>query len=178
MQIIYSDYLKGLELPVNTMIVVVVCLIVLLAIVALFYGTWNSGKGALSQEAAKNSACQALVAMSCNADPSSISVRDFDADRDGNLNTVGNLKGACNSAQGDTLYMLCKCWYGISEVLYPTPEQFNDQCKSVCMCQRGAGTGTSGGSVGPGGGGIPCPNGDSDCPPFTTCSGGAVPVCR
>lgn len=151
------------------MIVVVVCLIVLLAIVALFYGTWNSGKGALSQEAAKNNACQALIAMSCNADTSTISVRDFDADRDGSLNTVGNGKLNCNSAQGDTLYMLCKCWYGISDTL----TDFEDRCKSVCMCAKGAGTGGGGGGgcVPNGPGGSPacppgcCLNQDPDCPP-------------
>lgn len=159
MQIIYSDYLKGLELPVNTMIVVVVCLIVLLAIVALFFGTWNPGKGTLSLEAAKNNGCQILIAMNCNADSSSISVRDFDADRDGSLDGTG-----------DTLKALCQNWYGISNTLI----DFEDRCKSICMCQKGAG-GTSGGSnpggsTGPGGcSSLPCP---TDCVPG--CQGGCV----
>lgn len=122
--------MKGLELPVNTMIVVVVCLIVLLAIVALFYGTWNSGKGALSQEAAKNNACQALVAMNCNAETSTILVRDFDADKIDGPNSAG-----------DTLQTLCENWYGISINL----ADFEDRCKSICMCQKGTGTGGTGG---------------------------------
>jgi len=133
MKIIYSDFLKGIELPINTLIIIVICLIVLIAIVVLFFGTWNPGKGTLTQEAAKNNACQLMVALRCNVNPETIVVRDFDADRDGNLNTPGAGKGACGSpGQGDTLYMLCKCWYGISDAV---PADFDKDCKSICMCE-------------------------------------------
>jgi uncharacterized membrane protein YgcG len=161
-------FLRGVELPINTMIIVILCLVVLLAIVVLFFGVWNPGKGVLTQEAAKNNACQLMIASRCNVLPETITVRDFDADRDGTLNTVGAGKLACGTAQGDTLYMLCKCWYGINDAL----PDFDKNCKTICMCEGGSGGGGGGGGAGPGGGGISCPNGDSDCPPFTTCIGG------
>jgi len=157
-------FLKGVELPINTMIIVVLCLVVLLAIVVLFFGVWNPGKSTLSQEAAKNNACQLLIASRCNVNPENIIVRDFDADRDGNLNTIGAGIGDCgtNPGQGDTLYMLCKCWYGI-----PVNTDFDKNCKTICMCEGGSGGG--GGCVpdGPNGN---CPPGctdarDPDCPP-------------
>ena len=124
--------MKGVELPINTMIIIVLCLIVLLAIVVLFFGTWNPGQGTLSQEAAKNNACQLMIATRCTSNPENVIVRDFDADRDGKSNTVGAGTGACGSpGQGDTLYMLCKCWYGI-----PVDANFNKNCKAVCMCEE------------------------------------------
>jgi hypothetical protein len=117
------------------MIIVVLCLIVLIAIVVLFFGTWNSGKGALTQEAAKNNACQLMIATRCIANPENIVVRDFDADRDGILNTAGDGTGTCDSdpGQGDTLYMLCKCWYGVSDAV---PADFDKNCKAICMCEE------------------------------------------
>ena len=123
--------LKGVELPINTMIIIVLCLIVLLAIVVLFFGTWNPGQGTLSQEAAKNNACQLMISSRCTLHPENIVVRDFDADRDGNSNTVGGGTDNCGTAQGDTLYMLCKCWYGI-----PVDANFEKNCKAVCMCEE------------------------------------------
>lgn len=154
--------MRGVELPINTMIIVILCLVVLLAIVVLFFGVWNPGKGVLTQEAAKNNACQLLIASRCNVNPETIIVRDFDADRDGNLNTLGAGIGDCGTAQGDTLYMLCKCWYGI-----PVSTDFDKNCKTICMCEGGSGGG--GGCVpdGPNGN---CPPGctdarDPDCPP-------------
>jgi len=127
-------FLRGVELPINTMIIVVLCLIVLIAIVVLFFSTWDPGKGTLSQEAARNNACQLMVATRCTANPVNIVVRDFDADRDGFLNTAGAGTGACASTpgQGDTLYMLCKCWYGISDAL----PDFDENCKDICMCEE------------------------------------------
>jgi len=130
-------FLKGVELPINTMIIVVLCLIVLIAIVVLFFGTWDPGKGVLTQEAAKNNACQLMIASRCNSNPENVIVRNFDADRDGVLNTPGAGIGACASSpgQGDTLYMLCKCWYGIIE-----DTNFDKNCKSICMCESGGGS--------------------------------------
>jgi hypothetical protein len=125
-------FLKGVELPINALIIIVLCLIVLIAIIVLFSGTWNSGKGTITQEAARNNACQLMVATRCTANPESIVVRDFDADKDGVLNTPGAGKNNCGTAQGDTLYMLCKCWYGINDVV---PTDFNKDCRSICMCE-------------------------------------------
>ena len=115
-------YMKGVELPINVIVIVVLALVVLLGILALFSGVWTPGVAGISLEAAKNNACQMLVSTGCDS-PASIIVKDFDADKDGTLNEarsdVNNNADACTPGaatnSGDNLYMLCKCWYGADE---------------------------------------------------------------
>ena len=116
------------ELPINVIVIVVICLVVFLAIIALFLGVWNPGKTTITLEASKTSACQMLVSMGCSQDTNLnlIAINNFDADKDGSIN---DLDGS------DNLLALCQNWYNVGE----------DACKNqVCMC------GTSGGeSAGP-----------------------------
>jgi hypothetical protein len=121
--------MKGVELPINVIVLVVLALIVLLGILALFFGVWNPGSTGINLEGAKNSACQMLISTNC-VDTSSINVEDFDADRDGTLNEVGpesstNAADCGKSGFKDNLAMLCLCWYGADEA----------DCKTrVCGC--------------------------------------------
>lgn len=105
--------MKGVSLPINVLVIVVLALIVLLAILALFYGVWKPE--GITLEAAKNNACNMLLSTGCN-DPSTIVVRDFDADRNGEANSAG-----------DTLLALCENWYSISDPY--------DCKKIVCKCE-------------------------------------------
>jgi uncharacterized membrane protein len=113
--------MKGMELPVNTLIIVVIALVILLAILALFFGVWPSVQG-VSLEAAKNNACQILTSTGCTADPITIKVNDFDADKDGNYGTAetgttwtwGNSCDPSRAADGDNLAALCACYYFIT----------------------------------------------------------------
>jgi len=117
--------LKGVELPINTIVILVIALIILLAIIALFFGIWTPGVGGVSLEAAKDNACLLLTSTGCG-DTSSIIVKDFDADKDGNLNEANSNTGNCGSDDaGDNLFMLCKCHYNKDE----------SECRTdVCNC--------------------------------------------
>jgi hypothetical protein len=130
---------KGVELPINVIVIVVICLVVLLAIIALFFGVWTPGKTSITLEAAKSNACQMLVSMSCNSYSQDISIRDFDANKNGNLSDAGNpsiiadtngnwnYNDNCGSGvkSGDNLASLCICYYN---------RQNDNDCKNLCGC--------------------------------------------
>jgi hypothetical protein len=157
--------LRGVELPINVIVIIILAVLVLLAILALFMGVWTPGESSITLEAAKNNACQMLVSMRCNQPLESISVLDFDADKDGTLNGAG-----------DTLLALCQNWYHVDENI----------CKNqVCMCAGGGGGATFSCSVdddccgGPFGGG-PCRGVNGYCQPAThtcTCGGPSGVAC-
>ena len=123
--------MKGVELPISTLIVVIVALVVLVAIIGLFYSVWPSGAETVSLEVAKQNACELLSSMGCIPTTDSININNFDADRDGVVRTdVGIATGSCGDAANpdsanDNLYMLCKCYYNADE----------EDCKrQVCYC--------------------------------------------
>jgi hypothetical protein len=119
--------MKGVELPISTIVIVVIALVILLAILALFFGVWTPGSSGVSLEAAKNSACQILLSTGCG-DTEKIYVNNFDADKDGEFDPNENV-GDCNipgGDSGDNLYMLCRCWYN---------EFVEEECKTrICNC--------------------------------------------
>jgi hypothetical protein len=123
------------ELPVNTLIIVILAVIVLLGILALFSGVWNPSSTGLSLEAAKSNACQLLASMGCNGDTSSIVVNNFDANKDGAIVGGSAFNTAnwadpknCNAdaTSQDNLAALCACYYG--------KKTDEPSCKSLCGC--------------------------------------------
>lgn len=125
--------MKGVELPINVLILVVLGLIILLAILGLFYGVWTGGASGVNLESAKNSACQLLISTGCNDNIETIYTNNFDADKDGTLDTGFGL-GQCNEVptigpSKDNLRMLCKCWYNI-----PDDRIIEDCKKLICNC--------------------------------------------
>lgn len=122
--------MKGVELPINTLIIVVIAMVVLLAVLAMIFGVWPIGSQTVSLQAATSAACQMLLATGCNM-PEEIYVENFDADKDGQFDQGGR-SGECNYQTellvqpDDNLYMLCKCWYGEDDPV---------ECKEiVCKC--------------------------------------------
>ena len=103
--------MKGIELPINILVIVAVAIIVLLGVIALFYSSWFGGTQPMSLEAAKAQACnvasrgvcatEAAVATPC----SGIVVA---------YGTAADLMG------------LCQTYYGI------TASHCNDCLKQVC----------------------------------------------
>ena len=65
---------KGIELPINILVIVAVAIIVLLGVIALFYSSWFSGTGTISLEAAKGTACNAAVREGCTVDTDTLVV--------------------------------------------------------------------------------------------------------
>lgn len=125
--------MKGVELPINTLIVVVIALAILLALIALFFGVWTPGSSGLNLDAAKNTACHMLVSTGCR-DAAQINVNDFDANKDGNLQS-GTGTGDCETGGDDNLYMLCKCWYNIRPPIY-AEDTINQNCRQIiCNCE-------------------------------------------
>ena len=52
--------MKGIELPINILVVVAVAIIVLLGVVALFFSTWFTGTSTMDLSQVTNRACNAL----------------------------------------------------------------------------------------------------------------------
>lgn len=96
--------MRGLELPINTMIIIILVLLVLVAVIALLMGVWKPGTAGLNLEQAKGSACQMYVNLGCSGDGKNIAVNNFDADKDG---TIEN-----SAAAGDNLSKLATNYYG------------------------------------------------------------------
>jgi hypothetical protein len=58
--------MKGLELPVNILVIIIIAIIVLLAVVALFLGGYT-GVGVIDSAGAKTKACGVIVNSGCSA---------------------------------------------------------------------------------------------------------------
>ena len=118
--------MKGLELPINVIIILIIGLIVLLAIFAFFSGVWNPGTQGISLETAKQSACQKLVSLNCAFSPRDITINNYDADEDGKLDPGNGFDVNVDDNNKDNLMTLCYKKFGITQ---ETP------CKQICNCQ-------------------------------------------
>ncbi len=97
--------MKGIELPINALIIIAVALLVLLGIVALWMSGWSGGSQGVTIEAAKAAGCGALMRNSSGctgADPSYIyfngntpPVPKFDVNGDSSINTEDNMTALC-----------------------------------------------------------------------------------
>jgi hypothetical protein len=125
--------MKGMELPINTLIILVIAVIVLIAVISVFYPTWHIGIGASSAETAKSAACQKLIDSNCIRDTNNIVIDDFDADKDEKIDPGTNWawtaeckpeSGSTNS-WGDNLAALCKCYYQVAD---------EAACQKLCNC--------------------------------------------
>jgi len=125
-------FMKGTELPINTLIIIVIAVAVLIAMIALFYYVYDPSRQGISLEAAKSNACQMLASLNCNVGADSISISNFDADKDGQRDpgsNVGTSIADCsngNPSMNDNLMTLCACYYGFTE---------DSDCETnVCGC--------------------------------------------
>ena len=120
--------MKGVALPTNALIIIILAVIVLVAVVAMLMGVWNPSGAAINLEATKNAACQKMTAQNCAAAINTIQITDFDADQDGSLDPgTTNTNTVCGSGGNaqDNLAMLCVCHYGITA---------DADCKALCGC--------------------------------------------
>ena len=135
--------MKGLELPLSTIVIIAMVLIVLLGIVALWMSGWGGGATTISVEAAKSSGCGKLMrdVRTCSAvdpatilfDGTSIGVIKFDVNRDGHFCPCTTCVPADPVCVGppvlpdDSLQYLCYRYYGTTML---------DQvgCRRICGC--------------------------------------------
>ncbi len=55
--------MKGIELPVNALIVIVLAIAVFVGIIAFFMGVWGPSTTGVNLESVKNTACQKFVSL-------------------------------------------------------------------------------------------------------------------
>ncbi|MFH0929454.1 MAG: hypothetical protein V1818_03805 [Candidatus Aenigmatarchaeota archaeon] len=83
--------MKGIELPINILVIVAVAVIVLLGLVALYFSGFMGPAGVMNAQATKQKYCASIMnnPMGCQGGvyTSSIQINDFDADKDGVLGT-------------------------------------------------------------------------------------------
>ena len=115
--------MKGAELPINIIIIFILALAVLIAMIAIFMGVWTPGAASLSQESAKNSACQKYVGSGHCEKGTSTSY-----DSGSTINLDKNVECRCTEAQLgsgtgtdvetfeiNNLEKLAKCCFGRTE---------------------------------------------------------------
>ncbi len=133
--------MKGIELPINILVIIAVAVIVLLGVIALYFSGFMGPAGIVTQDAAKSSACKLVmsnVGGCMSSDPTAIvlgetGVPPFDANRDGHLCYTGTTDTACAGPPAlptDTLQLLCQTYYGISSAATDRVAQ----CRKVCGC--------------------------------------------
>jgi hypothetical protein len=109
--------MKGVSLPINVLVIVVIAIIVLLGIIALYFGGFSPFSTSISVEGVKNAACGELVRRQCMLNPSTMILSDydiiFDADKSGTITSA------------DTLLALCINFYS---------RNTDVDCKRLCGC--------------------------------------------
>jgi len=128
--------MKGLELPISTTVILVIALVILLAVLTLFFNIWTPGAGGVTLQAATTNACQMLVSTGCR-NPDSVLISDFDANKDGTMEEGTNWNwggyiavpssycGSTATLSKDNLAALCACHYHKDET----------ECKTnICNC--------------------------------------------
>jgi hypothetical protein len=69
--------MKGIELPINILVIVAVAIIVLLGIIALFYSSWFTGTGPVTSQTAVSQACNIATRTGCEATPLTITMTGY-----------------------------------------------------------------------------------------------------
>src|SRR3972149_6967921 len=95
--------MKGVELPINVLVIVAIAVIVLLGLVALYLAGFSPFSYIAGLEAVKNAACSQLNrGGGCSLDPAQIWV-NYDANKDGGIDA----NETAVEDNTDTLDQLC-----------------------------------------------------------------------
>ena len=116
--------MKGVELPINILVVIAVAVIVLLGVIALYFSGFVTPAGVMSSEAAKEAGCQRVMRDpdGCiTVTPSTIlldgtmtGVPAYDANDDGSITAADTLLALCTSRFGATTESDCRKLCGCS----------------------------------------------------------------
>jgi hypothetical protein len=119
--------MKGIELPINVLIIVAVAIIVLIAVIAMFYTPVNAGGNSVSLDVAKSQACRSLViGYNC---------KDLGGTTPASTTTLQTIKvdgfdvkdKITGADVADTLMNLCEKNYNIGSTDAPS-------CRKMCGC--------------------------------------------
>jgi hypothetical protein len=116
--------MKGIELPINVLIIISVALLVLLGIVALWMSGWSGGSQGVTIEAAKAAGCGALMRNSSGCTGVDPAIINFTGTYPAVPSMDVNHDDAINA--GDTLQSLCNTYYGTAGS--------QNACRRICGC--------------------------------------------
>jgi hypothetical protein len=132
--------MKGVELPISTIVIIALILLVLLGVVALWISGFGGGAQGVTLEAAKSTACAEVMRyyLGCSAkDPKDVTIPNFDANANGKSGITEATQrfndadpNICTSTSsylinGDNLQLLCYCYYNAKTA---------SDCRKVCGC--------------------------------------------
>ncbi|MBU3904560.1 MAG: hypothetical protein KJ906_00215 [Nanoarchaeota archaeon] len=136
--------MKGMELPINLLVVVAVSVIVLLGVVALFLAGFNQDAFTSASGDAKSAACSQLVGGGCTKSTNQIMITNFDADKDAveetattsgtngldpgtgwQTATIWTKSNLDDAVDNDNLAALCYNYYNINT---------EANCAALCGC--------------------------------------------
>ena len=99
--------MKGVELPINVLVIVAIAIVVLLGLVGLFLAGFLGGSTTFTVAQAKNNACAQLVQRGC----ATTSTLDVPAGYDVDGNGVITFN---SSATGENLQYFCQQKFGVA----------------------------------------------------------------
>ena len=107
--------MKGLDLPVNTLVIIIVCVLVLLAVIVLFLGGWT-GVGVIDKSTALGKACLTVTNNGCKTDALDKNVcadilcrKKVDLDNNGSPDTVMEICNANGITDSNGCLSRCGC---------------------------------------------------------------------
>jgi len=109
---------KGIELPINTLIIIVIAILVLITLISLYFSASGSSSSTVSLEAATKATCLKVNPTLCNNGKYNgfqprATVDNFDANKDGKINDFTPNSGWLTSyCIDDNLETLCGFYYG------------------------------------------------------------------
>jgi hypothetical protein len=92
--------MKGVELPINVLVIVAIAIIVLLGLVALYFLGFGPFSTGVSLQAAKSQGCQALVNQGCGDTDITVS---YDVDGSGTIDEDDTLQALMEKSFGCTV---------------------------------------------------------------------------
>ncbi len=115
--------MKGVELPINILVIVAIAVIVLLGMVALYFLGMGPFQKTAGLESYKNQACSELV-RNCSVSPQSIPV-SFDADKDDQVDPGATSVTDLSTITKDNLMSLCYNYFAAKT---------ENACRHLCAC--------------------------------------------
>ncbi|MBU5575366.1 MAG: hypothetical protein KQA40_02805 [Candidatus Aenigmarchaeota archaeon] len=138
--------MKGIELPINLIVIIAIALIALIGVVFLLSGALSTSGSTVSLQAATSQGCQELIRSGKCGEVMKIfeiQIKDFDANKNGKINDPIFIQGPHGEPVidpgADGLGMLCKNYYNCYSCAIGT-QSFNEEAcfeccnKKVCKC--------------------------------------------
>ncbi len=92
--------MKGMSLPINLVVIIAICVLVLLAVAAFFAGGFGSGAASIGDSSALQKGCGMWKSQGCKLNSCDIGIVGYDYDADGVPNMLSD---ACQRVLGSGL---------------------------------------------------------------------------